>query len=95
MIDESDEVLDRIIAGYLTGLYTQAELFASVLDCHTVDTIKRRVGLLPPPMAAEFRHWARETYDNELTVEDFGSIGTGRPLSADKLALIREWIVRL
>jgi hypothetical protein len=89
MIDDLTEILE----GYNSGVYTRGGMLNQILSLslfHPMDSI---ITALPDARRAEFIAWARETFDNDVPLEDFVIITQGTSSDDDlvPIARIREW----
>jgi hypothetical protein len=89
VIDDLTEILE----GYSSGMYTHGGMLNQILSLslsHPMDSI---ITALPDGRRAEFIAWARETFDNDVPLEDFVIITQGTPSNDDlvPIARIREW----
>lgn len=89
MIDEISEILDA----YECGTYTRRDMLNEILWLSLRYPVDSIISALPAAPRAEFLAWARETFDNDIPLEDFVIITQGTPADDDlvPIARIREW----
>lgn len=90
VIDDLTEILE----GYDHGEMTRGGMLNQILSLSLTYPVERIIAALPDMRRAEFIAWARESFDNDVPLEDFVIITQGTPSDDDlvPIARIREWL---
>jgi len=90
------DTVPGIIEAYEQGVYTRLEMHALLGRLVTFDTADELISSMRPDIREDFIRWARQTFDNDVPVEDFVSIGGegGFRHPDAMIPALRDWLRR-
>jgi hypothetical protein len=86
--------LAELVAMYDRGAWSRGDFFYQATLFVPDVAIQTVVDHLPDTLREDFVHWLRETYDNDVSIDDFVSIVTteDRGQMRTRIEALRTWL---